>query len=236
MAVGAAVHIEIQELKRPPSLTAMVTDQLRDMIISNAFRMGEQLSENLLSSRLGVSRTPVREACLALQNERLLEIRPKRGMFVFKCTVNQIHDICELREIIEVSALRLGMKRAPEKLLGDYRQALTACNAAIDAPGRFQSSDHDLHAVIVRSSENPELIDAYHMASGRARALRYRYARTTEEFSKSQADHEEIYRLLVAGEFDSAVRVLSHHVYGSLEKVKKIMAADGLDDIGAQIQ
>ncbi len=227
MPFEAKQQMALQELTRPPSLTSMVTDQMRDLIITNAFKMGQQLSENMLSSRLGVSRTPVREACLELQNERLLEIRSNRGIFVFTCTVDQIREICELREILEVSALRLGIKRNPKRLLREYKEALDVCELALDSPGVFQSADHDLHTVIVRAAENPELSAAYQSVSGRARALRYRYARTTEEFRNSQTDHREIHQLLDRGDFDGAVKVLSHHVYGSLQKVEKIMAAGG---------
>jgi DNA-binding GntR family transcriptional regulator len=202
----------------------------RDLIITNAFEMGEQLSENTLSARLGVSRTPVREACLTLQTERLLEIRPQRGIFVFTCTNDQIRDICGLREILEVASMRLAIRRDPARLIADFKTALDACRDAIAAEGVFQSADHNLHAVIIDASENPEVIEAYQMVSGRARALRYRYARTRQEFLNSQADHERIYDLMVAGEFEGAITVLSHHVYASLKQVERIMTTEGRHD------
>lgn len=220
----------VSELTRPPSLTAMVTDQLRDLIITNVFEMGEQLSENQLSARLGVSRTPVREACLTLQTEKLLEIRPQRGIFVFTCTIEQIRDICELREILEVASLRLAIRRHPERLIADFKRALDACRAAIEHEGVFQSADHELHQVIVEASENPEAIEAYQMVSGRARALRYRYARSRQEFLNSQADHDRIYALMAAGDFDGAIEVLSHHVYASLKQVERTLTTQGKPD------
>ena len=83
----------LEKVRRPQSLTTLVTDQIRDLIISDKLALGEQLSEQDLSEQLGVSRTPVREAFQRLEMERLVEIRPQRGTYVFRC------DITELREI-----------------------------------------------------------------------------------------------------------------------------------------
>lgn len=216
----------VTELARPKSLTAMVTEQLRELIITNTFEMGEQLSENALSAQLGVSRTPVREACMTLQTERLIEIRPQRGIFVFNCDTDQIRDICGLREVLEVASLRLAVKKDPEELIARFHDALLACRQAIEDGSDYQRTDHDLHMVIVRASDNPEIIDAYNMVAGRARALRYRYARTAEEFRNSQVDHEKIYEHMKAGEFDAAISVLSHHAYASLKRVEKTLTGE----------
>ena len=68
------------------------TEQIRDLVITDKLGLGEQLSEQALAEQLGVSRTPVREAFLRLQTERLVEVKPQRGTFVFQ------YDTTELRE------------------------------------------------------------------------------------------------------------------------------------------
>src|SRR5690242_16653848 len=77
---GAAAPggMQVSRVIRPRSLTQLVVDQIRDLIVTGKLALGEQLSENALAERLGVSRTPVREAFLRLEAERLVEIRPQR--------------------------------------------------------------------------------------------------------------------------------------------------------------
>lgn len=219
----AATREKVQQIVRPPSLTAMIIDQIRDLIITGELEMGEKLSENSLAARLGVSRTPVREACLKLQTERLVEVRPQRGIFVFTCDVSQIHDLCEMRQVIETASMRLGMKRNPKSLLRNMGEMVVAGRQVIHSPTDYQPTDHGFHLSIVSASENRELIEAYDGVSGRSRALRYRYARTQDEVKGSHADHETIYRMLSDGDIEGAVTLLSSHVYGSLHNVEKIM-------------
>src|SRR5579862_9332248 len=83
----------VSRIARPRSLSAIVVDRIRDLIVTGKLELGEQLSENALAEQLGVSRTPVREAFMRLEAERLVEVKPQRGTFVFR------YDASELREI-----------------------------------------------------------------------------------------------------------------------------------------
>lgn len=70
-------------LEHPKALTSMVTESLRQAIIDGDFQLDESMSEDQLSAVFGVSRSPVREALKALEFEGLVEVRPKRGSFIF---------------------------------------------------------------------------------------------------------------------------------------------------------
>lgn len=221
--VNVLTRTPMRQVVRPPSLTSMVAGQIRELIITDQLAMGEQLSENKLAQRLGVSRTPIREACLQLQSERLVEVRPQRGIFVFTCDAGDIRDLCEMREVIETACLRLGMRRNPAGMLDGLQAGLADCQAVMDEPGKYQVADHDFHCAFVAASDNHELILAYDAVSGRSRALRYRYSRTMQEVRNSQEDHEKIVDLLGGGEGEAAEKVLSGHVYGSLRNVERIL-------------
>src|SRR5471030_2539786 len=86
----------LARLERPQSLTEMVLTQIRELIVSGRLGLGEQLSEGALAEQLGVSRTPVREAFLRLETERLVVVRSRRGTFVFQYDASELRDICEL--------------------------------------------------------------------------------------------------------------------------------------------
>jgi DNA-binding GntR family transcriptional regulator len=224
----------VQRVTRPRSLVAIVLDQIRDLIVTGRLALGEQLSENTLAERLGVSRTPVREALLRLASERLVEILPQRGTFVFHCTAAQIRDICQLREILEVGALGLAIQRDRAALLAALEPSLdAAAKAALHSPADYQPYDHTFHELIVACSGNEELIEAYGKISGRIRAIRYRIMRTLDQVAESQATHRAVVEHVRAGEDALAEQALRHHVYSSYRGARALAdEADALAGAG----
>jgi len=203
----------------------MVADQIRDLIIRDDLHLGEQLSENALADKLGVSRTPVREAFLVLASERLVEVRPQRGTFVFRCDATEIRELCELREVLEEGALRLGYERGGAALLETLVEIVTAGEAvSARSPAEYQLHDHAFHQAIVDATANRELQRAYARVSGRVRSLRYRYTRTIEEVSGSQAGHRAILEALQRDDLDGAALVMRDHVYSSLRNFERRFA------------
>jgi DNA-binding GntR family transcriptional regulator len=206
----------VSRLVRPRSLTQLVVDQIRDLIVTGRLALGEQLSENALADRLGVSRTPVREAFLRLETERLVEIRPQRGTFVFACGQAEVRDICELREILEAGALRLAIGRDRASLHGALSRNVAAAEAAhVKTSAEYQPFDHEFHQIIIGGCGNRQLTEAYDQIAGRVRALRYRLIRTLDQVAGSQSAHGEIARCVGAGDDAGAEAALRHHVYSS---------------------
>lgn len=228
MAEPAAVGAELMRVERPRSLTALVVDQIRELIVTGKLRLGEQLSENALAERLGVSRTPVREAFLRLEAERLVEVRPQRGTFVFQCELHHVRDICELRAILEAGALRLGIQRDRPWLLAALEGNLARADAAeLASAADYQPFDHEFHEIIVGASGNRQLIEAYGRIAGRIRALRYRLIRSLTQVAGSQAAHREIVESVRANAADDAEVALRHHVYTSHRALVALFEAGG---------
>jgi DNA-binding GntR family transcriptional regulator len=207
---------QIDRIARPRSLAAIVADQIRDLIITGRLELGEALSENTLSAQLAVSRTPVRDAFLRLQGERLVDVRPQRGTFVFQYDATELREICELREVLETGALRVALKRGRERLITGLRAQIDAAEA--DAPAdaqAYQPFDTAFHETLVRCADNTELVDAYRRISGRIRAIRYRLTRSLSQVAVSQLHHSEIVDALLAGDDALAETLLGRHVYNS---------------------
>src|SRR5260221_9041097 len=131
----------VARILRPRSLTAIVIDQIRDLIITGKLALGEQLSENTLAEQLGVSRTPVREAFLRLESEGLVEVRPQRGTFVFQYDATELREILELPEGLEVGALRIALGRDIVGLAAAPRSHLDAGEDALKLqPAPYQAT------------------------------------------------------------------------------------------------
>jgi DNA-binding GntR family transcriptional regulator len=220
--VGSTVDGPLERLARPRSLTEMVITEIRELIVSGRLVLGEQLSESALAEQLGVSRTPVREAFLRLETERLVEVRPQRGTFVFQYGAADLRDICEIREVLETGALRIALSRNRGALIARLEQETEAAEAAgIVDPGAYQAFDRSFHDALVKASENEELIEAYDRISGRVRTIRYRLTRSRRQIAGSQRGHREIVNALKQGRDADAVRRLGKHVYNAYEMFRR---------------
>lgn len=214
-------------IDRPPSLTSIVTGQIRDLIVTGRLALGEALSEGMLSEQLGVSRAPVRAAFALLQSERLLEVRPQRGTFVFQYDNIDLREICELREVLEIGALRIAMAGRRHALIAALREQVSAAEAA--HPGNaadYQPFDAAYHETLVRAADNSELVQAYTKISGRIRAIRFRLSQTMAQVTASQSHHQRIVIHLEAGEDDAARVLLSHHMYNSYRLFVRAVAQE----------
>jgi len=211
-------HPPLERLSRPRSLSEMVLDQLRELIVTGRLALGEQLSEGALAEQLGVSRTPVREAFLRLETENMVEVRPQRGTFVFYYDAKQLRDISELRGILEMSALRAALSRKRADLIEALDRIAGESEAAgsADAVG-YQAFDAAFHYAIVEATDNRDLIEAYDRISGRVRAVRYRFTHSPEQVGRSQGDHRFIVESLKAGRDAEAIKKLGKHVYAGYE-------------------
>jgi DNA-binding GntR family transcriptional regulator len=206
----------IDRIGRPRSLAVTAADQIRELIITDRLHLGQQLSEAGLADQLGISRTPVRDALLRLQAERLVEIQPQHGSFVFRYDAGQLRSILGLREVLEVGALRAALKTNHSATLAALAAEVAAAEPIVArGPEAYQAPDTAFHTAILQASQNPELIDAYGRIIGRVRAIRFRVTRTMEQITKSQADHRAVVAAIKAGDHAGAEDVLARHVYNS---------------------
>lgn len=122
--------------------------RLREMILSGEFKSGERLSELPLVERLGVSRTPLRLALVALEHEGLLHRRPGGGYVVREFTLDDIADAIELRGVLEGTAARFAAERG---VSARELRALRALNDSIEA--LVHRHDYDSFASYVDLNE-----------------------------------------------------------------------------------
>jgi DNA-binding GntR family transcriptional regulator len=197
------------------NLTTRVTDAIRQSIVDAEFDLGDALSESSLAARLGVSRTPVREALTTLQRQGLIVIRPQSGSFVFMPSEEDVAELCEFRRLIETAALRLAYTRRRVQALAQMREAIAAmevAHKADDARG-YARADATFHDAIVENSANRYLIESYTLASGRVSALRTRnLSVSTPLRRRSNAAHRAIATAFDKGNLPEAEQLVDEHV------------------------
>ena len=97
------------------SVVDRVYEQLKAMAVSFEFKPGARVNEGAIASKLGVSRTPLREALNRLNTAGFLRFMPGKGFFCRELDAQEIFDLYELRKSIEIAAVRLAIKRARDQ-------------------------------------------------------------------------------------------------------------------------
>ncbi|MGO1545280.1 MAG: GntR family transcriptional regulator [Gulosibacter sp.] len=138
-------------------------DRLRAAVIDGTYEPGELMPELALAQEFEVSRTPIREALKQLQNEGLVEIRPRVGTFVRIPTRREIVELFQLKESLEGLAASLLAKRGPTPELELLEQNVLdaeATAASADGSG-YASLVHDFHWTLVAGADNVKLLEHY---------------------------------------------------------------------------
>ncbi len=150
-------------LARPPTLTQMAVDQIRDAIVSGRFQPGERLVEMELSENLGVSRAPLREAFRILAGEGLIEIKQNRGCTVVNPSVEELEQMVLFRALIEGAAARLVTARADEavfdRLAVFHRSMIGSQKMKDNLP--FLEAYWEFHRNLLTSSGNAFLLQSW---------------------------------------------------------------------------
>jgi DNA-binding GntR family transcriptional regulator len=203
------------KIERPKSLTELVVNELRARIVDGRLRLGAALSENALAAELGLSKTPVREALLQLKLERLVEVLPQRGTYVFRLAADQVILISELREILEIAAVAAAIERNHAELVKRMSTLLEDMKAAYDAGDNvgYRTLDGQYHQAIIDLCGNPYIGDAYSQIGFRIQALRSRLSIETTLNRLSMKDHREMLKLIKARELEPLQALLRAHIH-----------------------
>lgn len=134
------------------TLQDIVTDRLRDIILSGHLGPGDRLQHDDLARQFGVSRMPVREALRVLQSEGLVELRPNRGAVVVDLRPNDVAEIFEIRAMLEARAAELAAPNLTDEALAQMADILNdmgrigeRLHAARGATGAGETNSHDAH-------------------------------------------------------------------------------------------
>jgi DNA-binding GntR family transcriptional regulator len=187
---------------------------VRDAIVRTVLEPGRQISENELAARLGVSRTPVREALARLRDDRLVEIVPQLGTFVSRISVAGVDDAQFLREALECSAVRLAADRADRGDLLGLQGLLAKQELARDAgdPAAFFVLDDELHSTLCELSGRPIAWAIVERANGHLNRVRRLSMAHPEYLAEMVAEHRVVVDAVGRNEPDAAEDALRHHL------------------------
>lgn len=194
-------------------------DRLRRLVLHGDYPPGSQLAELALAQEFEVSRTPVREALKQLENEGLVEIRPKVGTFVRTPTRREIVELFELKQGLEGLAAGLFARRGRIPELDVLERNLDASDeaAAANDSVRYAELVHEFHWTLVLGADNAKLVEHYERLMNQLAYHRIvlRTVRHAGRISMSTDEHRSVVEALRAKDAIGAEFAMRDHVAAS---------------------
>ena len=203
------------------SLEERVYITLEDEIISGRLKRGDTLTENSLSARLGVSRTPLRGALHRLEKEGLIEISPNKGAIVIGIGRDDLIDIYKIRMRLEgLASAEAARKISDEdkKRLRDSVELAEFYIAKRDSE-HLKELDSEFHSIIYRASGNRLLCKTLSDLHRNIRIYRKRSLAVEDRLEKSVLEHKEILAAIERGDADEADRLTASHIEAALQNL-----------------
>jgi DNA-binding GntR family transcriptional regulator len=194
--------------------------EIRGLIVSLELAPGAVIDERELIERLEIGRTPVREALRRLAQERLVEVYPRRGMFVTGVDVRELARISEVREMLEPEAARLAAERATDA----DRAELAALVADLDrGGGELMELDERIHRAVYRAAHNDlfeATLEQYYVLALRIWSIALDRAHELEEAVEA---HRALLEAIQAGDGERAADTMRAHVQDFEQAMHRVL-------------
>ena len=222
-------------LPRPcsgPSLTEQTYDILLEAILSLDLRPGERLSVQRLSEQLGVSRTPVKDAFLRLEQDGLVSIVPKKGTFVSDITVEDVDEILEARILVEGYAAGRAAVYLGQEGIAQAEAILHRMDRAYTSGQLLESEQigDEFHRLLLSTMGNRHLAGFLQQLEIGYTRIRHYLSGLTPQHSRSIEEHYRILAAVKAGDAGRATAEMNEHFSLGRDRALSLLATQAADD------
>jgi DNA-binding GntR family transcriptional regulator len=185
---------------------------------------GDRFSENEMGQRLGVSRTPVREALFRLRNEGFLEVESKSGWYIKPIDFDKLDQLYDLRVVLELASVaRLCARTGDSPELESLKAAwLVPPAERLSSVREVGALDEQFHATLVRAAGNAEVARVHWDVTERIRIVRRLDFTRDDRVEATYVEHAKILRVILQRKQEQAQLLLRSHVEQSKVEVRKI--------------
>lgn len=204
-------------------LRDVVFNTLRQEILTGKLKPGERLMEIHLANKLGVSRTPIREAIRKLELEGLVIMMPRRGAEVAQISWKSLKDVLEVRRALDVLAIELACERMTQEDLGSLYHACENFEEATKTKDTRKIAEADVafHDIIVASTGNKRLIQLVNNLSEQMYRYRFEYIKDSNQHQMLVQEHKEMYQHIQSADKAEAASVVRKHIDNQEEAIIK---------------
>ena len=209
--VGKLSKVNLNDYK---PLREVIFNTLREAIIVGELKPGERLMEVKLAEKMGVSRTPVREAIRKLELEGLVDMLPRKGAHVADLSVKDIMDVLEVRSTLDGLASSLSALRITDEEIKELKHLLTQfinCVEKENLQGSIKK-DAEFHDIIYRSSRNDKLIQITNNLREQVQRFRVIYIKDYSSSRELIKEHNEIFDAITRRDAEAAMKCANKHI------------------------
>lgn len=201
------------------TMPTSVADHIRTMILSRELLPGERLVQSDLAERLGVSRTPIREALQKLASEGLVTLSPYKGAHVAKLSLSHLEEIYHVRIAVESQLSYLAAQQIAAEELEQLRALVGQMKAQLNAGelGNLLELNRQINMILFSAADSAFLYDLAVEYMNLANLYRQMHFTTTERSQKIVNDHEELLALLEKGDPEAVYQVFRRQMEDALE-------------------
>ena len=195
-------------------LRDVVFNTLRQAILTGELKPGERLMEIHLANKLGVSRTPIREAIRKLELEGLVTMIPRRGAEVAQITEKSMNDVLEVRRAMDALCAELACERITDEETQQLHQACVAFEAAVKTRDvkKIAQADVELHDIIVQATGNQRLVQLINNLSEQMYRYRFEYIKDASQHQRLIEEHRVIYESILKKDRETASQAARVHI------------------------
>jgi DNA-binding GntR family transcriptional regulator len=195
-------------------LRDVVFNTLRQGILKGDLKPGERLMEIHLANRLGVSRTPIREAIRMLELEGLVTMVPRKGAEVARISKQDLRDVLEVRRSLDSLAVSLACERISDEEKEDLKSAENDFERAIENSDvtTIAQADVRFHDVILKASKNGRLMQMVNNLAERVYRYRLEYIKDERNHARLIEEHRKIMKYVDEGDKLNACSMIEMHI------------------------
>lgn len=228
---SGSTRLEVGSITSSLSLKARAYDALKSAILRMDIYDREaelRLDERDLSAKFGVSRTPLREALAQLDQEGLVKIQPRRGIFIVRKTKAEILEMITMWAALESMAARLAAQNATNAELASLHDLVDqfSHDKVAAQMGEYSDANIAFHSAIIRLGKCQLIVDTTDGLFVHVRAIRRRTIGQADRAQRSIADHLEIVAALELRETENAERLVRNHTLKLRDHVERFVDLD----------
>lgn len=195
-------------------LRDVVFNTLRKAILTGQLKPGDRLMEVHLAKRLGVSRTPIREAIHKLEQEGLVTMIPRRGAEVARITERSLQDVLEVRRALDALSVELACERITTEQIGELARACEQFEQATHSgdTAAVAKADVAYHDIIVKAAGNRRLQQLVNNLAEQMYRYRFVYLKDISQHEMLVKEHQEILQYIRQRDKERAAQAARKHI------------------------
>lgn len=198
------------------SLQERTYQTLRNAILDGQLGVGERIYEAKLAEQLGVSRNPVRESVRRLQQDGLVDVRPRGGIYVASISIGDADDIYRVRGALEALAASLAAERITDSELADLKElAFGQAGEGRGSDGSTVTAADKFHRAVHEYAHSPVLLEPLRLLYGRVLHFRNITLQLPGRANTAAEGHIEIYQAIAMRDSARAKLVMREHIEGA---------------------